>query len=166
MVEIPSFPRFECDLLVIDTPKQENLILGFDFLNHFNSSIDWRQGLIIFNADQKDYFDPSKSFSNAFSSSKSCAALVGDFKTSSFPSSFHIPSFNSHRSLLHSRDEFFKEIQDVGEDNSVYSLNVFFENMGLPPSSYHELLDELWDEEEEKEEIETMMKVVSSSYHQ
>ncbi|MBW0530118.1 hypothetical protein O181_069833, partial [Austropuccinia psidii MF-1] len=47
MVEPPSFPSFEWDFLVIDTPKGEELILGFDFLNHFNSSIEWRQGLII-----------------------------------------------------------------------------------------------------------------------
>ncbi|MBW0480818.1 hypothetical protein O181_020533 [Austropuccinia psidii MF-1] len=58
MVELPSFPSFEWDFLVIDTPKGEDLILGFDFLNHFNPSIDWRQGLITFNADQKDYSDP------------------------------------------------------------------------------------------------------------
>ncbi|MBW0488699.1 hypothetical protein O181_028414 [Austropuccinia psidii MF-1] len=47
MVELPSFPSFEWDFLVIDTPKEEDLILGFDFLNHFNPSIDWRKGLII-----------------------------------------------------------------------------------------------------------------------
>ncbi|MBW0527425.1 hypothetical protein O181_067140 [Austropuccinia psidii MF-1] len=34
--------------------------------------------------------------------------------------------------------------------------------MDLPPSSYHDSLEELWDEEEEPEEIETMMKVVPS----
>ncbi|MBW0537007.1 hypothetical protein O181_076722, partial [Austropuccinia psidii MF-1] len=38
--------------------------------------------------------------------------------------------------------------------------------MHLPPSSYHDSLEELWDEEEEPEEIETMMKVVPSVYHQ
>ncbi|MBW0553232.1 hypothetical protein O181_092947 [Austropuccinia psidii MF-1] len=38
--------------------------------------------------------------------------------------------------------------------------------MDLPPSSYHDSLEELWDEEEEPEEVETMMKVVPSSYHQ
>ncbi|MBW0488578.1 hypothetical protein O181_028293 [Austropuccinia psidii MF-1] len=37
--------------------------------------------------------------------------------------------------------------------------------MDLPPSSYHDSLEELWDEEEEPEEIETMMKVVPSVYH-
>ncbi|MBW0500247.1 hypothetical protein O181_039962 [Austropuccinia psidii MF-1] len=38
--------------------------------------------------------------------------------------------------------------------------------MDLPPSSYHDSLEELWDEEEETEEIETVMKVVTSVYHQ
>ncbi|MBW0561061.1 hypothetical protein O181_100776, partial [Austropuccinia psidii MF-1] len=166
MVELPSFPSFEWGFLVIDTPKGEDLILVFDFPNHFNPSIDWRQGLITFNADHKDYYDPSKSFSNDFSSAKSCAALVGDSRTPSFPSSVHIPSLNSHQSLISSRDKIFKEIQDVGEDNSVSSIHLFFGNMDLPPSSYHDSLEELWDGEEEPEEIETMMKVVPSVYHQ
>ncbi|MBW0462756.1 hypothetical protein O181_002471 [Austropuccinia psidii MF-1] len=129
MVELPSFPSFEWDFLVIDTPKGGDLILCFDFLNHFNPYIDLRQGLITFNADHKDYHDPSKSFSNDFSSAKSCAAL----------------------SLLSSRDEVFKAIQDVGEDNFVSSLHLFFVNMDLPPSSYHDSLEELWDEGEDPE---------------
>ncbi|MBW0528149.1 hypothetical protein O181_067864 [Austropuccinia psidii MF-1] len=58
MVELPSFPSFEWDFLVIDTPKGEDLILGFDFINHFNPSFDGRQGLITFNANHKDYYDP------------------------------------------------------------------------------------------------------------
>ncbi|MBW0572349.1 hypothetical protein O181_112064 [Austropuccinia psidii MF-1] len=166
MVELPSFPSFEWDFLVIDTPKGENLILGFDFLHHFNPSIDWRQGLITFNSDHKDYYDPSKSFSNDLSSANSCAALVGDSRTPSFPSSVHIPSLNSHHSLLSSRDEVFKEIQDVGDVNSVSSFHLSFGNMDLPPSSYHDSLEELWDEEEGPEEIETVMQVVPSVYHQ
>ncbi|MBW0475175.1 hypothetical protein O181_014890 [Austropuccinia psidii MF-1] len=106
MVALPSFPSFEWDFLVIDTPKGEELILGFDFFNNFNPSINLRQGLITFNSDNKDYDDPSNSFSNDFSSSKSCADLV---------------------------DEVFKVIQEVGEDNSLSSLHLFFGNMDLPP---------------------------------
>ncbi|MBW0571201.1 hypothetical protein O181_110916 [Austropuccinia psidii MF-1] len=165
MVELPSFPSFEWDFLVIDTPKGEDLILGFDFLNHFNPSIDLRQGLITFNADHKDYYEPSKSFSNEFSLAKSCAALVGDSRTPSFPSSVHITSVKPHQSLLLSRDEVFKQIQDVGEDNSVSSLHLFFGNMDLAPSSYHDSLEELWDEEEDPKEMETVMTVVPSVYH-
>ncbi|MBW0480264.1 hypothetical protein O181_019979 [Austropuccinia psidii MF-1] len=132
MVELPSFLSFEWDFLVIDTAKEEYLILNFDFLNHFNPSIDWRQGLFTFNADNKDYFDSSKSVSNDFFSAKSCAALVGGSRTPSFPSSVYISSLNSHQSLISSRDEVFKEIQDVGEGNSVSSLHPFFGNMDLP----------------------------------
>ncbi|MBW0489890.1 hypothetical protein O181_029605 [Austropuccinia psidii MF-1] len=166
MIELHSFPRFEWEFLSIDTPKGEDLILGFDFLTHFNPSIDWRQGLITFNADHEDYYDPSSSFSSDFSCSKSCSTRVGDSRTPSFPSSVHIASLNSHMSLLSSRDEFFKEIQDVGEDNSVSSLHLFFWNIDLPPSSYNDSLEELWYEEEYPEEIEHVIKVVPFSYHQ
>ncbi|MBW0541721.1 hypothetical protein O181_081436 [Austropuccinia psidii MF-1] len=38
--------------------------------------------------------------------------------------------------------------------------------MDLPPSSYNDYLKELWDDEEEPEEIETVMKVVPSAYQQ
>ncbi|MBW0511960.1 hypothetical protein O181_051675 [Austropuccinia psidii MF-1] len=150
MVELPSFPIFEWDFLVIDTPKEEDLMLSFEFLNHFNPSIDWGKGPITFNADHKDYYDPSNSFINDFYSYKSCAALVGYSRTPSFPSSVHIPSLNSHTSLLSSRDEVLKKIPDF-EDNSVSSLHLFFGNMDLPPSSYHDSLEEFWDEEEDPE---------------
>ncbi|MBW0478825.1 hypothetical protein O181_018540 [Austropuccinia psidii MF-1] len=60
MVELPSFPSFEWDFLVIDTSKGEDLMLGYDFLDHFNPSVYWRQGLITFNSDLKDYYDPFK----------------------------------------------------------------------------------------------------------
>ncbi|MBW0479773.1 hypothetical protein O181_019488 [Austropuccinia psidii MF-1] len=122
--------------------------------------------MITFNADHKDYYDPFKAFHNDFSSARSCAALVGDSRTPSFPSSVHIPSINSSQPLPLSGDEVSKEIQDVGEDNSVSSLHLFFGNMDLPPASYHDSLEQLWDEEEELEEIETVMKVVPSTYHQ
>ncbi|MBW0589681.1 hypothetical protein O181_129396 [Austropuccinia psidii MF-1] len=165
MVELPSFPSFEWEFLVVDTPKGKDVILVFDFLNHFDPSIYWRKGLITSNVDHEDYFDPLKSFSNDFSAAKSCAALVGDSRTPSFPSSVHISSFNSHQALLSSRDEVFKEIKDVGENNSVFSLHLFFGNMDLPPSCYYDSLEELWDAEEDPEEIETMMKSVPSVYH-
>ncbi|MBW0461953.1 hypothetical protein O181_001668 [Austropuccinia psidii MF-1] len=155
---------YSADLRIIDTPKEEDLILGFDFLNHFHPFIDWRQGMSTFNADSKDYHDPSKMFSDVFSFANSCSALVGDSQAKSFPSSVHIPSLHSHQSLISSRDEVFKEIKDVGEDNCVSSFHLFG-NMDLSPSSYHDSL-ELWDEEEEPEEIETIMEVFPSSYHQ
>ncbi|MBW0474039.1 hypothetical protein O181_013754 [Austropuccinia psidii MF-1] len=38
--------------------------------------------------------------------------------------------------------------------------------MDLPPSSYHDSLEEWWDEEEEPEEVKTVLKVVPFVYHQ
>ncbi|MBW0483767.1 hypothetical protein O181_023482 [Austropuccinia psidii MF-1] len=38
--------------------------------------------------------------------------------------------------------------------------------MDLPPASYHDCLEELWDEEEESEDIETVTKVFPSVYDQ
>ncbi|MBW0495629.1 hypothetical protein O181_035344 [Austropuccinia psidii MF-1] len=38
--------------------------------------------------------------------------------------------------------------------------------MDLPPLSFHASLEEKWDEEEETEEIKTVMKVVPPAYHQ
>ncbi|MBW0531245.1 hypothetical protein O181_070960 [Austropuccinia psidii MF-1] len=38
--------------------------------------------------------------------------------------------------------------------------------MELPPSSYHDFLEELWDEEEEPEEVKTVLEVVPAVYHQ
>ncbi|MBW0473818.1 hypothetical protein O181_013533 [Austropuccinia psidii MF-1] len=145
MVELPSFPRFEWEFLVIDTPKGEDLILGFDFLNNFNPSINWMQGLITFNADHKDYYDFQK------------------LPIMTFLLPNHVKLWLS---LLSPRDEVLKELQEVGEDSSASSLHLLFGNMDLPHSSYHELVEELWDEEEEPEEIETVIKVVPSVYHQ
>ncbi|MBW0465652.1 hypothetical protein O181_005367 [Austropuccinia psidii MF-1] len=142
MVELPSFTSFEWDFFVIDTPEGEDPILVFDFLNHFNPSIEWRQGLITFNANHKEYYDPCKSNINDFSPARSCAACVGDSRTPSFPSSVHISFLDSHHSLLSSRDEVFKEIHNVGEDNSVSSLYLFLGNVDLPPSSHHDSLQE------------------------
>ncbi|MBW0564694.1 hypothetical protein O181_104409 [Austropuccinia psidii MF-1] len=146
-------------LIILDSSEFPSL-----FVTHHTKYM--RQGLITFNANKKHYYDPSKSFINDFSSSKSCAALVGDSKTPSFPSYVHIPSLDSHHSLLSYRDEVFKEIQHVAEDDSVSSIHLFFENMDLPPSPYNDSLDELWNEEEEAEEIENVMKIVPSAYHQ
>ncbi|MBW0568845.1 hypothetical protein O181_108560, partial [Austropuccinia psidii MF-1] len=56
-------------------------------------------------------------------------------------------------SLLPLRDEVFKEIKDVGQDVAISSLHLFQGDMDLPPLSFHESLEEQWDEEEEPEEI-------------
>ncbi|MBW0555609.1 hypothetical protein O181_095324 [Austropuccinia psidii MF-1] len=77
-----------------------------------------------------------------------------------------MPSIIPSQSLLPSRDKFFKWIKDVGEDVAINSLHLFQGDMDLCPISYHASLEEQWDEEEDSEEIETVIKVVPPSYHQ
>ncbi|MBW0465569.1 hypothetical protein O181_005284 [Austropuccinia psidii MF-1] len=69
------------------------------------------------------------------------------------------------QSLLPSRDEVFKEIKDVGNDVAISSLHLFQGDMYLPLLSFHASLEEQWDNEEETEETETMLKVVPPAYH-
>ncbi|MBW0507667.1 hypothetical protein O181_047382 [Austropuccinia psidii MF-1] len=69
-------------------------------------------------------------------------------------------------SLLQSGEEVFKDIKDVGEDVAISSLNLLQGIVELPPLFFHASLEEQWDEEEEPEEIETVLKVVPPAYHQ
>ncbi|MBW0473978.1 hypothetical protein O181_013693 [Austropuccinia psidii MF-1] len=154
-----------------DNPHYSLLNMDFKSMNsekerRIKEGLSTYWGSITLKSDHKDYDDPSRSLSNDFSSARSCAPLIGDSRKPSRPSSVHIPSFNSHQSLLSFRDEVFKEIQDVEEDNYVSSLHLFFENIDLLPSSYHDSVEELWDEEEEPEEVKTVMKVSPCVYHQ
>ncbi|MBW0460481.1 hypothetical protein O181_000196 [Austropuccinia psidii MF-1] len=141
-------------------------MMGFGFINYCDPSIDWRKGLITFNTDYKDSSDYSIPLSNELFSATPCADLVGNSRIPSFPSSVHIPSLNFPHSLQLSIDEVFKDIKDVQEDNYIYQLHLFHGNVDLPPSSYHHFSEELWDEEEEPEEIATVRKVLASAYHQ
>ncbi|MBW0528866.1 hypothetical protein O181_068581 [Austropuccinia psidii MF-1] len=111
-----------------NSPKGEDLILGYDFLYHFNPIIDQKNGLITYDSSGID-----SSSSNFLATAVNSVALVGELKTPSLPSSFHIPSIMRSQSLLKSRDEVFKEIKDVGEDVSISSLHLFQGNMDLPP---------------------------------
>ncbi|MBW0492807.1 hypothetical protein O181_032522 [Austropuccinia psidii MF-1] len=122
--------------------------------------------MITFIPDNKDSRNSLIPLSNDFSTSSTCAALVGDSKTTSFPSFVHIPSLNYPQSLLISRDEVFKEIKYFREDNHISSLHLFHGNVDLPPASYHASLEELFDGKEDPEESETMMTVFPPSYHQ
>ncbi|MBW0532934.1 hypothetical protein O181_072649 [Austropuccinia psidii MF-1] len=92
--------------------------------------------------------------------------VISILVTPSLHSSVHIPSVISSQSLLPLRHEVFEEIKDVGEDVAISSLHIFEGDMDLPPLAFHASLEEQWDEEEEQEEIETVLKVVPPVYHQ
>ncbi|MBW0480927.1 hypothetical protein O181_020642 [Austropuccinia psidii MF-1] len=120
VVDLPFFPRFEWDLFIIDSPKGEDLILGYDFFYHFNPIIDWKNGLVTYDSSQKDSSGIKPSSSNFLATAVNSVALVGELKTPCILSSVHIPHILPSQSLLQSRDEVFKEIKDVGEDVYLY----------------------------------------------
>ncbi|MBW0528876.1 hypothetical protein O181_068591 [Austropuccinia psidii MF-1] len=55
VVDLPFFPSFEWNFFIIDSPKGEDLILGYDLLYHFNPIVDWKNGLITYYSSNKDY---------------------------------------------------------------------------------------------------------------
>ncbi|MBW0543239.1 hypothetical protein O181_082954 [Austropuccinia psidii MF-1] len=133
VADLPSFPSFEWDFFIIDSPKGEDLILGYDLLYHFNPIIDWKNGLITYDSTNKHSSGINSSARNALATDVNSVALVGELKTPSLPSFVHIPSIMPSKSFLKSRDEVFKEINNVGEDFAISSLHLFQEDMDLPP---------------------------------
>ncbi|MBW0475559.1 hypothetical protein O181_015274 [Austropuccinia psidii MF-1] len=133
VVYLPSFPSFEWDFFIIDSPKGEDLILGYDFLYHFNPFIDWKIGLITYDCSHKDSSGILPYASNDFSTAGNSVSLVGELKTPSLPPSVDILSIMPSQSLLKSSNEVFKEIKDFGEDVAISLLHLFHGDMDLPP---------------------------------
>ncbi|MBW0516462.1 hypothetical protein O181_056177 [Austropuccinia psidii MF-1] len=157
----PSSQGKACVGIMMYSPKGEDLILGCDFLYHFNPIIDWKNGLITYHSSSIKC-----SASNALVTAINSVALFGELKTPSLPASVHIPFIIPSLSLPKSRDEAFKDIKDVVEDVAISSIHLLQGDMDLPPLSFHASLEEQWDEEEEPEEIETLLKVVPPGHHQ
>ncbi|MBW0501919.1 hypothetical protein O181_041634 [Austropuccinia psidii MF-1] len=86
VVDLPSFPSFEWDFFIIDSPKGEDLILGYDFCYHFNPIIDWKNELITHDSSHKDSSGINSSASNALATAVNSVSLVGELKTPSLPS--------------------------------------------------------------------------------
>ncbi|MBW0488329.1 hypothetical protein O181_028044 [Austropuccinia psidii MF-1] len=91
-VYLPSFPSFEWDLFIIDSPKGEKLLLGYDILCHLNPIIDWRNVLITYDSRHKDSSGIKAPTSNAFFTSVKSVALISELKAPSPPLSVHITS--------------------------------------------------------------------------
>ncbi|MBW0561766.1 hypothetical protein O181_101481 [Austropuccinia psidii MF-1] len=92
VVDLPSLPRFEWDVFIIDSPKGEDMILGYDFLYHFNPIINWKNGLMTYDYSKKGSSGIKSSASNALATSVNCVALVGELKTPPLPS-FHLSHY-------------------------------------------------------------------------
>ncbi|MBW0515067.1 hypothetical protein O181_054782 [Austropuccinia psidii MF-1] len=145
LVDLPSFPSFEWDFFIIDSPKGEDIILNYDFLYHSNPIIDWKNGLITYDSSYKDSSGITSSTSDGFATAINSVSLVGELKTPSLPPSVHIPSNIPSQSLLPSIDEVFKDIREVGEDVAISSLHLFQGDIDLPYLSFHASLEEQWD---------------------
>ncbi|MBW0473504.1 hypothetical protein O181_013219 [Austropuccinia psidii MF-1] len=165
VVDLPSFPSFEWDFFIINSPKGEDLILGYDFLYHFNPIIDWKNGLITYDSSHEDSSGIIPSTSNDIAAAVNSVSLVGELKTPSPPSSVHMPSIIPLQSLLPLRDEVFKEIRNIGEYAAISSLHPFQGDMDLTTLSFCASLEEKWDDDEEPEEIKTVLIVVPPAYH-
>ncbi|MBW0573230.1 hypothetical protein O181_112945 [Austropuccinia psidii MF-1] len=100
VVDFTSFQSFEWDFYIIDSPKGENLILGYDFLSHFNPNFYWKNGLIIYDSSHKDCSGIKYSASNALVTAVNSVALVGELKTPSLLYSVHSPSIKPSQPLL------------------------------------------------------------------
>ncbi|MBW0461079.1 hypothetical protein O181_000794 [Austropuccinia psidii MF-1] len=100
VVDFPSFPSFEWDFFIRNSPKGEDLTLGYDLLYHFNPIIDWKNGLITYDSCHKDTSSIKTCSINSLAIAFNSVALVGEVKTPSLPSSVPIPSIMPSQSLL------------------------------------------------------------------
>ncbi|MBW0553073.1 hypothetical protein O181_092788 [Austropuccinia psidii MF-1] len=131
VVDFPSFPSFEWDFVIIDSPKGEDLILGYDFLYHFNPIIHWKNRFITYDSICKDSSVIKSSASNSLATALNSVALVG-----------------------------------LQRDKRCWRKFCYILTSSLSRGYGPSLLEEQCDEEEEPEEIETVLKVVPAAYHQ
>ncbi|MBW0571638.1 hypothetical protein O181_111353 [Austropuccinia psidii MF-1] len=100
-----------CSSLIIpNSPRAEDLILGYAVLYHFNPIIDWKNGFITYDSSHKDSSGIEYSTGNDLATSFKSVALVDKLKTPSLPPPVYIPPIIPSQSLLPSRDERCYEI--------------------------------------------------------
>ena len=180
-VKLPNFPTFNWDFLVIDSPDNEDIILGYDFLFAFNPDIDWVEGTI---NPRKDLSQPSAAIfllpdsdihpEPAQGSSESILPEVCTTSESSLiHNSVSVP-ITQHMKFTSSKLFKAEVIEDQDEVNTREeihqdSLPIEYQIMNDSTStSNSEGISYSWkvfEDEEEEEEIETVKKVVPQAYH-
>ncbi|MBW0493608.1 hypothetical protein O181_033323 [Austropuccinia psidii MF-1] len=108
--------------------------------------------MITYDSNNKDSSGIINPTINYLGTSVSSSGLVGELKTPSLPSSVDITPITPSQSLISSKDEFCKEIEDV----SISPLYSFEGVIDLPYLSFHSSLEENLDEEEEPEELQSV----------
>ncbi|MBW0502074.1 hypothetical protein O181_041789 [Austropuccinia psidii MF-1] len=83
-----------------DSTKGEDLILGYDFLDHLNPIMSQKNGLISYDSSHKDCCGINSSTISIFATAINSDSLVGELKTTSLPSSVHIQCIKPSESLL------------------------------------------------------------------
>ncbi|MBW0558825.1 hypothetical protein O181_098540 [Austropuccinia psidii MF-1] len=76
--------------IITNSPKGEDLILGYDFLNHFNTIMDWKNGFITYDFSNSDSSGIKSSASNDFSTAVNSVALIKDVGEDVAVSSLHL----------------------------------------------------------------------------
>ena len=166
--ELPSFPSFAWDLMVVDAPSMEDIILGYDFLFHWNPVLDWQAGLITpRNRPDTGSFDFEEaslvSTSPAAASSPALGRRIYLEDPETFlplPSDFvlGVQQPSAYPFCLASPEEVFEP-----------STYAFLRNIVALPSSSstpgREYWEDIMDDEEETEEIKTILRCVPQEYH-
>ncbi|KAI9616251.1 hypothetical protein KEM48_005280 [Puccinia striiformis f. sp. tritici PST-130] len=87
--KISSFPIFSWECLVIDATGNDDAILGYDFLTHWNPDINWSEGLIIPRALPPAA--PIKLLSSSSQEPVSLRSLIAMSSNGSLPDDLHPP---------------------------------------------------------------------------
>ena len=165
-VRLPSFPTFEWEFLIVDSPNSEDLILGHDFLFQWNLVIDWKEGLITPRTNQDtEPHSPAELTKTVTSYNMSFA------KASPSQPSEQLEleqTIHFHPSSVIERT--FKDNPEAEDSSEGYSFNLFINKLLIHPSESPQPSQGLdpwddWDEDEEEGEIETILSVVPSIYH-
>ncbi|KAI9617158.1 hypothetical protein KEM48_004947 [Puccinia striiformis f. sp. tritici PST-130] len=91
--KISSFPIFSWECLVIDATGNDDAILGYDFLTHWNPDINWSEGLIIPRALPPAA--PIKLLSSSSQEPVSLRSLIAMSSNGSLPDDLHPPGNSS-----------------------------------------------------------------------
>ncbi|MBW0574735.1 hypothetical protein O181_114450 [Austropuccinia psidii MF-1] len=91
VVGLHSFASFRWGFFIIDSPKGEELISGYDFLYNFKPIIYCKNGFIIYDSNHK-YSNSTTPPSNDLSTPVNIFSLVGELNAPSLPSFVHITS--------------------------------------------------------------------------
>ena len=161
---MPSFPNLEWDFLVVDTPPKEDIILGIDFLHFWNPEVNWQLGLIT--PRHQPTLDHSSSVELSLATTSFPPVNLQVTAPVPFSESMHSQHFPLSSTTTSVNRIFFgnslKFLEDMEDDLSVQVLRMIISTSDSDPK---QATAEGLDEDEETDEIETVMERVPDAYH-